>query len=267
LDKEIQPNETTRSAGKRKSKHDPDDDVYPVTAKLLKIERPDGTERVPEEDAEERGVGISSGTTATVALLKGNQIVVANAGDSRCILCRNGKSLELSFDHKPEDDIETKRVVKAGGVVDEDGRVNGGLNLSRAIGDHQYKRNTSLPAEAQMISAEPDLISETLTEQDEFLVLACDGIWNSLESEEVVQFVRSRLQAGLAPSVVCEQLCDACMAPSMEGDGTGCDNETAMIVLLAGVPKGFNSKTGLALDTRSGVSSVQDGEWSKTTKL
>jgi protein phosphatase 1G len=128
-----------------------------------------------------------------------------------------------------------------------------------------------------MISAEPDLITETLTEQDEFLVLACDGIWNSMENEDVVQFVRAKLQAGFAPSTVCEQLCDECMAPSMEGDGTGCDNETAMIVLLAGVPKGDSSSSGggsaakplttLELDTFSEGQSVHDGEWEKTTAV
>lgn len=61
------------------------------------------------------------------------------SGDSRCVVCRNGKALDMSFDHKPEDQIEFDRIKKAGGRVTLDGRVNGGLNLSRAIGDHGYK--------------------------------------------------------------------------------------------------------------------------------
>lgn len=60
---------------------------------------------------------------------------MANAGDSRCVLSRNGKAIELSFDHKPEDEPERTRIEKAGGKVTADGRVNGGLNLSRAIGE------------------------------------------------------------------------------------------------------------------------------------
>ena len=60
--------------------------------------------------------------------------MVANAGDSRCVLCRGGQAVELSFDHKPEDEPEKARIEKAGGKVTGDGRVNGGLNLSRAIG-------------------------------------------------------------------------------------------------------------------------------------
>jgi protein phosphatase 1G len=79
--------------------------------------------------------GSDSGCTACVVLLHGDQLVVANAGDSRCVLCRAGKAVELSFDHKPEDDEEKSRIEKAGGKVTMDGRVNGGLNLSRAIGE------------------------------------------------------------------------------------------------------------------------------------
>lgn len=78
--------------------------------------------------------GSDSGCTAVLAILKGRQLVVANAGDSRCVLCREGKAVDLSFDHKPEDYPEQKRIESAGGKVTVDGRVNGGLNLSRAIG-------------------------------------------------------------------------------------------------------------------------------------
>ena len=69
-----------------------------------------------------------------VAVIKKKTLYVANAGDSRCVVCRNGEAIEMSFDHKPEDEPEMNRIVKAGGKVTPDGRVNGGLNLSRAIG-------------------------------------------------------------------------------------------------------------------------------------
>ena len=67
-------------------------------------------------------------------MLRDNQLYVANAGDSRCVLCRDGKAVNMSDDHKPEDMSEQERIVKAGGRVTCDGRVNGGLNLSRALG-------------------------------------------------------------------------------------------------------------------------------------
>merc|ERR1711997_643125 len=94
-------------------------------------------DEIPEADFTEEP-GNDSGCTAVVALLAGTKLFVANAGDSRCVVCRNGVAVEMSFDHKPEDEVELKRIKKAGGKVTPDGRVNGGLNLSRAIGDHAY---------------------------------------------------------------------------------------------------------------------------------
>lgn len=78
--------------------------------------------------------GSDSGSTAVVALLVDKQLYVANAGDSRCVVGRDGQAIEMSFDHKPEDEPEKKRIEGAGGIVSCDGRVNNGLNLSRAIG-------------------------------------------------------------------------------------------------------------------------------------
>lgn len=175
--------------------------------------------------------GSDSGCTAVVAILKDNNLFVANAGDSRCIVCRNGKAVEMSLDHKPEDEAENERVVKAGGKVTADGRVNGGLNLSRAIGDHAYKKNKELSDRDQMITALPDVRTLTIhPNEDEFMVLACDGIWNFMSSQEVVNFVRPSILEGKPLSKICEEMFDHCLAPNTMGDGTGCDNMTAIIV-------------------------------------
>lgn len=192
----------------------------------------DMEDELPMEMTEEPGS--DSGCTAVVAVLKGKDLYVANAGDSRCVLCRDGQAVELSLDHKPEDQPEMDRIVKAGGKVTMDGRVNGGLNLSRAIGDHAYKLNTDLPPQEQMISALPDIRHITIEpEKDEFMILACDGIWNFMSSQDVIQFVRTRLKQGYENlSKICEELFDNCLAPNTLGDGTGCDNMTAVIVLF-----------------------------------
>ncbi|GAA6066744.1 protein phosphatase 1G [Tachysurus ichikawai] len=178
--------------------------------------------------------GSDSGTTAVVALIRGKQLIVANAGDSRCVVSERGKAVDMSYDHKPEDELELARIKNAGGKVTMDGRVNGGLNLSRAIGDHFYKRNKNLPPEEQMISALPDVKVLTLNEEHEFMVVACDGIWNVMSSQEVVEFVNERLKAEGSEtkplSAVIEELLDHCLAPDTSGDGTGCDNMTCMIV-------------------------------------
>ncbi|EAA11252.5 AGAP006171-PA [Anopheles gambiae str. PEST] len=201
--------------------------------------------------------GKDSGCTAVVALLHGKDLYVANAGDSRCVVCRNGKALEMSFDHKPEDTVEYQRIEKAGGRVTLDGRVNGGLNLSRAIGDHGYKMNKSLPAEEQMISALPDIEKITVGPEDEFMVLACDGIWNFMTSEQVVQFVQERInKPGMKLSKICEELFDHCLAPHTRGDGTGCDNMTAIIVQFKPNFTGAGSRKRTASNS---VASAVDG--------
>uniref|UniRef100_A0A7N8WSS3 Protein phosphatase 1G n=1 Tax=Mastacembelus armatus TaxID=205130 RepID=A0A7N8WSS3_9TELE len=179
--------------------------------------------------------GSDSGTTAVVALIRGKQLIVANAGDSRCVVSERGKAVDMSYDHKPEDEVELARIKNAGGKVTMDGRVNGGLNLSRAIGDHFYKRNKILPPEEQMISAMPDVKVLTLNEDHDFMVIACDGIWNVLSSQEVVDFISERIkpdESGKARplSSIVEELLDHCLAPNTCGDGTGCDNMTCIIV-------------------------------------
>jgi len=161
--------------------------------------------------------------------------------------CVEGKAIEMSFDHKPEDDPERDRITKAGGRVTPDGRVNGGLNLSRAIGDHAYKTNKKLPLSEQMISPVPDVKRLTINpETDSYIFLACDGIWNSLNSQEVVDFINERLLNNNEKdddeksdpmgtdrlTKVLGELFDHCLAPDTMGDGTGCDNMTAVIAKL-----------------------------------
>ncbi|XP_036405063.1 protein phosphatase 1G [Megalops cyprinoides] len=185
--------------------------------------------------------GADSGTTAVVALIRGKQLIVANAGDSRCVVSERGKAVDMSYDHKPEDELELARIKNAGGKVTMDGRVNGGLNLSRAIGDHFYKRNKTLPPEEQMISALPDVKVLTLNEDHDFMVIACDGIWNVMSSQEVVDFVSKRIKpdenGDVRPlSSIVEELLDHCLAPDTSGDGTGCDNMTCIIITFSPHP-------------------------------
>ncbi|XP_046964797.1 probable protein phosphatase 2C 11 isoform X1 [Vanessa cardui] len=202
-------------------------------------EEEDEEEEYEAESSDEEGdfsmaeePGNDSGCTAVVALLRGNELYVANAGDSRCIICREGKAIDMSIDHKPEDTPELDRITKAGGKVSNDGRINGGLNLSRAIGDHSYKQNKDLDAKEQMITALPDVKTLTIeSTKDQFMVLACDGIWNYMSSQDVCNFILPRLAEGRERlSQICEEMFDHCLAPSTIGDGTGCDNMTAIIV-------------------------------------
>jgi hypothetical protein len=101
---------------------------------------------------------IHAGATAVVAVVIGKTIAVANAGDSRAVLCRDGNAFPLSYDHKPQQERELTRIRNAGGFVNQYGRINGNLNLSRSIGDLKYKQVPHVLIAEQMITAEPDII-------------------------------------------------------------------------------------------------------------
>lgn len=172
-----------------------------------------------------------AGTTAVVVLIKDNHLYCANAGDSRAVVSVNGLVSPLSFDHKPSNESEAARIINAGGWV-EFGRVNGNLALSRALGDFIFKRNDQLPAEEQIVTAHPDVTKREITREIEFLLLACDGIWDVLTNQEVVDYVRDRLAIKMEPEQVCEELLTRCLAPDSSMGGLGCDNMTVVLVCM-----------------------------------
>ncbi|KAJ0797239.1 putative protein-serine/threonine phosphatase [Helianthus annuus] len=140
--------------------------------------------------AEEPSVSSSTGTTALTALLLGRLLVVANAGDCRAVLCRKGTAINMSQDHRPTHPSERKRVEELGGFVD-DGYLNGVLSVSRALGDWDMK----LPrGSASPLTSEPEIQQIILTEEDEFLIIGCDGIWDVMSSQQAVKIVSRGLR-------------------------------------------------------------------------
>ncbi|KAI0989084.1 hypothetical protein GJ496_000570 [Pomphorhynchus laevis] len=176
--------------------------------------------------------GVNSGCTAIVAvLLENKKLIVANAGDSRGVLCRNGQAVALSQDHNPEVLGERIRIINAGRRVTSDGRIDRGLNLSRSIGDHNYKNNSELPPHMQAIICKPDICVIDIEQDDEFFVLACDGIWNCKTNQQVCDIIREWLPLK-SLGQICEDICSQCIAVSTDGDGSGCDNMTIIIVQI-----------------------------------
>uniref|UniRef100_A0A7S4VHE5 protein-serine/threonine phosphatase n=2 Tax=Ditylum brightwellii TaxID=49249 RepID=A0A7S4VHE5_9STRA len=176
---------------------------------------------------------IHAGCTAVVAVIIERTVYVANAGDSRAVLCRkDGITQPLSFDHKPLHDIEMNRIKKSGGFVNQFGRVNGNLNLSRSIGDLKYKQVPGFKPSEQMITAEPDIIQATLNPEDEFIILGCDGIWDCLSNEQAVQYVRSRIDTKTPTEIGIEMLDEIISDDPRVTQGIGGDNMTIMIIDL-----------------------------------
>merc|ERR1712196_489575 len=93
----------------------------------------EGSAEAPEEEPTEEPEAYDCGSTAVAVMIYGApgalQVTAGWAGDSRAVLCRGGVAVDLSDDHKPEDEIELKRINAAGSMVSPDGRVDGNLNL------------------------------------------------------------------------------------------------------------------------------------------
>ncbi|KAJ4304241.1 mgpp2cl-1, protein phosphatase 2C-like protein 1 [Collariella sp. IMI 366227] len=108
-------------------------------------------------------------------------LYTANVGDARIILCRQGKALRLSYDHKGSDENEGRRISGAGGLI-LNNRVNGVLAVTRALGDTYMK---------DLVTGHP-YTTETVIqpELDEFIIIACDGLWDVCTDQEAVDLVR-----------------------------------------------------------------------------
>jgi serine/threonine protein phosphatase PrpC len=186
--------------------------------------------RKTEEIADRRD---RSGCTAIVVMVTPTHLVCANSGDSRSVYCTTaGETVPLSFDHKPYHTAEQQRIDKAGGYVSMK-RVDGDLAVSRALGDFQYKDRPDLPAEEQKVTANPDFVVRERVEGDEFLLIACDGIWDVCENPDAVAMINKILQEGEKSALkIAEEVLDECLEKGSR------DNMTACVVLMKGAKFG-----------------------------
>lgn len=142
-------------------------------------------------DPNAQGQGTMAGCTATVALVTPTEVWCCNAGDSRTVISKNKIAQDLSRDHKPDDSDERRRIYNANCFI-EDSRVNGRLALSRALGDFEYKSNTRVKPKDQAVTAFPEIRCVQISGDTEFLILACDGIWDVMTSQKAVSFIHTQ---------------------------------------------------------------------------
>lgn len=162
---------------------------------------------------------MDDGTTAVVLLIRRDQLICANAGDSRCVLSRQAQAFEMSKDHKPNRPDERERITSLGGFVRHLGvwRTQGVLAVSRAIGDVSLK---------PYVIPTPEIITTQLVSGDQFAVLASDGLWDVMENQEVVDYLHSRPKLLAKP----EQGARALVAEAFKRGSL--DNVTVVVVVF-----------------------------------
>ena len=150
--------------------------IAPATAAVMKAASEANNSNGPTESSKltpEMNAAVSASNSGTAlprlqeAATRQRVLYTANVGDARIVLCRNGKALRLSYDHKGSDENEGKRIANAGGLI-LNNRVNGVLAVTRALGDAYMK---------DLVTGHP-YTTETVIQADidEFLILACDGV-------------------------------------------------------------------------------------------
>eukprot|EP00939_MAST-03C_sp_MAST-3C-sp1_P003220 g3220.t1 len=170
------------------------------------------------------------GCTAVSCLVTPTHYIVANLGDSRAILCRDGDPLPMSSDHKPYDEVEKTRIEAAGGRVYW-GRVNGKLAVSRAVGDFVHKGAADVRPENQMVTIDADVKIFPREADDRFIVLACDGVWDVLSNEDVVKLVGGAIDEGESD---CDILAKLVIEKAFEKGSS--DNITAIVATISPFP-------------------------------
>lgn len=179
--------------------------------------------KVDHAFADASSLDSTSGTTALTALILGRTMLIANAGDSRAVLGKRGRAVELSRDHKPNCTSERLRIEKLGGVI-FDGYLNGQLSVARALGDWHIKgpKGSKCP-----LSAEPELEEIVLTDEDEFLIMGCDGLWDVMSSQCAVTIVRKELMKHNDPEICSRELVNEALKRNT------CDNLTVVVVCFS----------------------------------
>ncbi|XP_014496129.1 protein phosphatase 2C 37 isoform X2 [Vigna radiata var. radiata] len=180
------------------------------------------------------------GSTAIIAILTPDKIVVSNCGDSRAVLCRAGVAIPLSSDHKPDRPDELLRVESKGGrVIYWDGaRVLGVLAMSRAIGDYYLK---------PFVISEPEVTVMERSDADECLILASDGLWDVVSNETACGVVKMCLKSQKPPT-----------PPGSPGHGyvtadgsdRGCSDASILLTKLALARHSADNVSVVVLDLR-----------------
>eukprot|EP00475_Leptophrys_vorax_P011829 TRINITY_DN18311_c0_g1_i1.p1 TRINITY_DN18311_c0_g1~~TRINITY_DN18311_c0_g1_i1.p1 ORF type:complete len:360 (+),score=64.16 TRINITY_DN18311_c0_g1_i1:58-1137(+) len=154
--------------------------------------------------------GEASGSTLVCVLLDHDSICCGNIGDARALLCRSRRAIQMSLDHKPYLEEEKARIMAAGGMIAGNYMVsrNGeALAVSRAVGDVSFRK----PPNNLLIST-PTMAQYARTDDDDFVLLASDGLFDVMSNQAVCDFVLNSLEDGVSHDLVAERLTSEAVA-------------------------------------------------------
>uniref|UniRef100_M4B3Y3 PPM-type phosphatase domain-containing protein n=1 Tax=Hyaloperonospora arabidopsidis (strain Emoy2) TaxID=559515 RepID=M4B3Y3_HYAAE len=138
---------------------------------------------------------LPSGSTAVSVVVRGSTALVSSVGDSQVVLSTSGQAKDMCIAHTPQLSSERERILAAKGQVSK-GRIYGMLGVSRAFGDIDFKTGRGefkSRFNGDLVSATPDIVVHEIKSQDEFMVLGCDGLFDVMKPQDVVNFVRTKL--------------------------------------------------------------------------
>ncbi|KAK3737460.1 hypothetical protein QZH41_008343 [Actinostola sp. cb2023] len=191
--------------------------------------------------------GLRSGCTAVTVLISDDKMYIAWLGDSQVVLCKAGESVLLMEPHKPDNQDEKERIESLGGCVVYFGawRVNGNLSVSRAIGDVEHK---------PYISGEPFVAEYSFEGDEEFLILACDGLWDTIGRDHAVELVKNHIAQGNTRDSAAKLLVVAAK------DAGSSDNISVIVVYLDAHMTSNSADNGsISLTNQQEVNSSQNG--------
>ena len=170
------------------------------------------------------------GTTANIMLIKNGIIYIANVGDSLSVMYKNKKAYNLNREHQIILQSEKERVLKSGATINGY-RINGMLNLTRAIGDLQFKLNPDLKRHEQSVIALPEITKIEDTEGIDFIIMGCDGVWDCVKRQMVCEFIDKEINEnpGKNLSEILKKIFDRCVSP-VWGVILGTDNMSCIII-------------------------------------
>ena len=166
-----------------------------------------------EEDYCDIKVAKEMGTTANILLINNNNLYCANCGDSLSVLYRNGQAIKLNQEHKTTLKSEYERITKCGRHIINN-RIEGKLNLTRAIGDLEFKESLNLKCYDQSVIASPEITKIKNIEGIEFIIMGCDGLWDCVEPQKLCETISRRIKENVKLSDIIGDIFDTILSKS-----------------------------------------------------